>query len=123
MAMTTLLLNRPESKQDEIAPIQLEPISMQWTDDLRRNIHLHPGCKLLRDLLNLDLYTRAAVYLFLIKAWSPSRIADHFEVSVTTIQKLLELGRRQLKRKLKNGTTRRPSFQVTSSPGTGRGSY
>jgi hypothetical protein len=110
--MTTLLLNRPESKRDEIALIQSEPISMQWTDELRRNIGLHPGCNLLKDLLSLDLYTRAAVYLFLIKAWSPRRIADHFKVSVTTIQKLLEFGRRQLKRKLKDGTTRRPSLQL-----------
>ena len=99
MQMTTLL-SRIDTTRDEIALIQSEPISMQWTNELRRDIGLHPGCKLLRELLSLDLYTRAIVYLFLIRAWSPGRIANHLKVSMTTIQKLLELGRDQLKRKL-----------------------
>ena len=99
MQMTTLL-SRLDTTRDEIALIQSEPISMQWTNELRRDIGLHPSCKLLRELLSLDLYTRAVVYLFLIRAWSPGRIANHLKVSMTTIQKLLELGRDQLKRKL-----------------------
>jgi hypothetical protein len=40
---------------------------MQWTNELRRNIGLHPSCKLLRELLSLDLSTRTVVYPFLIK--------------------------------------------------------
>ncbi len=73
---------------------------MQWTNELRRNIGLNPSCKLLRELLSLDLYTRTVVYPFLIKGWSASRIADRLKVSLITIQKLLEIGREQLKRKL-----------------------
>ena len=73
---------------------------MQWTNELRRNVRLHPGCKLLRELWSLDLYTRAVVYPFLIKGWSSSRIAKRLKVSLVTIQKLLEIGREQLKTKL-----------------------
>jgi hypothetical protein len=73
---------------------------MQWSNELRRNVRLHPSCKLLRELLSLDLYTRTAVYPFLIKGWSSRRIADRLKVSLITIQKLLEIGREQLKRKL-----------------------
>jgi DNA-directed RNA polymerase specialized sigma24 family protein len=73
---------------------------MQWTNELRRNIGLHPSCKLLRELLSLDLSTRTVVYLFLIKGWSLRRIADRLKISLITIQKLLEIGREQLKRKL-----------------------
>jgi DNA-directed RNA polymerase specialized sigma24 family protein len=96
----TMLLNRTESRPDEIALIRSEPISMQWSNELRRNVQLHPSCKLLRELLSLDLSTRTVVYPFLIKGWSSSRIADRFKVSLITIQKLLEIGREQLKRKL-----------------------
>jgi DNA-directed RNA polymerase specialized sigma24 family protein len=96
----TTLLNRPESRLNELALIGSEPISMQWTNELRRNVRLHPSCKFLRELLSLDLYTRTVVYPFLIKGWSSSRIADRLKVSLSTIQKLLEIGREQLKRKL-----------------------
>jgi hypothetical protein len=37
---------------------------------------------------------------FLIKGWSASRIAARLKVSLITIQKLLEIGREQLKRKV-----------------------
>jgi hypothetical protein len=99
MQMTTLL-NRTDGGLDELALIQSAPISMQWTHELRRNIGLHPSCKLLSVLLSLDVYTRTVVYPFLIKGWSSSRIADRLKVSRKTIQKLLEIGREQLKRKL-----------------------
>jgi hypothetical protein len=99
MQMTTLL-NRTNGIPQEVALIRSEPILMQWTNELRRNIDLHPSCKLLRVLLSLDIYTRTVVYLFLIKGWSLSRIADRLEVSLFTIQKLLEIGREQLKRAL-----------------------
>jgi DNA-directed RNA polymerase specialized sigma24 family protein len=99
MRMTTLL-NPIDRRSDELALIQLEPISMQWSNELRRNIGLHPNCKLLRDILSLDLYTRTVVYPFLLKGWSPRRIADRLKVSLITIQKLLEIAREQLKRKL-----------------------
>jgi DNA-directed RNA polymerase specialized sigma24 family protein len=98
-AMTTLL-NRTDGRPDELAIIRSEPISMQWTNELQRNSGLHPSCKLLRELLRLDLYTRTVVYPFLIKGWSSRRIADRLKVSLVTIQKLLEIGREQLKRKL-----------------------
>jgi DNA-directed RNA polymerase specialized sigma24 family protein len=99
MQMTTLL-NRTDGRPDELALIQSEPISTQWTNELRRNIGLYPSCKLLRELLSLDLYTRTVVYPSLIKGWSSRRIANRLKVSLITIQKLLEMGREQLKRKL-----------------------
>src|SRR5271157_5682433 len=99
MPMSTLL-NRTDDRADELALIRSEPISMQWTNELRRSISLHPSCKLLRELLSLDLYTRTVVYPFLIKGWSSHRIADRLKVSLITIQKLLEIGREKLKRKL-----------------------
>jgi hypothetical protein len=89
-----------DSRPHEIGLIQSEVISMQWTNELRRNIDLHPNCKILKEILSLDLYTRTVVYPFLIKGWSPRRIADRFKVSLITIQKLLELGSEQLKRRL-----------------------
>jgi len=73
---------------------------MQWTNELRKNVGLYPSCILLRELLSLDLYTRTVVYPLLIKGWSSSRIADRLNVSIITIQDLLEIGREQLKRKL-----------------------
>jgi hypothetical protein len=85
---------------DELVLIGSEPISMQWTNELRKYVILYPSCKLLSELLSLDLYTRTVVYPLLIKGWSSSRIADRLKVSITTIQKLLEIGREQLKRKL-----------------------
>jgi|SRR5271157_5072822 len=99
MLMTTLL-NRTDARPDELALIQSEPISMQWTNELRRNIGLHPSCQFLRVLLSLDVYTRTVVYPFLMKGWSSGRIADRLKVSLITIQTLLEIGREQLKRKL-----------------------
>ena len=99
MQMTTLL-NPIDRRSDELALIQSEPISMQWTNELRRNIGLHPNCKVLRDVLSLNLSTRTVVYPFLLKGWSPRRIAHRLKVSLITIQKLLEIGREQLKGKL-----------------------
>jgi hypothetical protein len=96
----TTLLNRTDGRPDELALIQSEPISMQWTNELRRNIGLYPSCNLLRVLLSLDVYTRTVVYPFLIKGWSSRRIADRLKVSLIAIQKLLEIGREQLQRKL-----------------------
>ena len=96
----TTLLNQTDGRPDELALIRSEPISMQWTNEMRRNVRLHPSCKLLRELLSLDLYTRTVVYPLLIKGWSSSRIADRLKVSLITIQMLLEIGREQLKRKL-----------------------
>jgi DNA-directed RNA polymerase specialized sigma24 family protein len=94
------LLNRTEGRPDELALILSDPISTQWTNELRRNVGLHPSCTLLRELLSLDPCTRTAVYPFLIKGWSSHRIANRLKTSVITIQKLLEIGRDQLKRKL-----------------------
>jgi len=85
---------------DELVLIGSESISMQWTNELRKNVGLYPSCILLRELLSLDLYTRTVVYPLLIKGWSSSRIADRLNVSIITIQDLLEIGREQLKRKL-----------------------
>jgi DNA-directed RNA polymerase specialized sigma24 family protein len=99
MQMTTRL-NPIDPRSDELALIQSEPISMQWSNELRRNIGLHPSCELLKDLLSLNLYTRTVVYPFLIKGWSPRRIANRLKVSLVTIQKLLEIGREQLKSNL-----------------------
>jgi len=96
----TTLLNGIDGGPDEIALIQSRPIAVQWTDELRRIIGIHPSCKLLREVLSLDLYTRTVVYPFLIKGWSPRRIAERLKVSPSTIQKLLEIGREQLKGKL-----------------------
>src|SRR5271165_5140901 len=99
MPMTTLLI-RTVCSRDELALIRSEPISIQWTNELRKNVGLYPSCKLLRELLGLDVYTRTVIYPLLIKGWSSSRIADRLKVSTITIQKLLEIGREQLKRKL-----------------------
>jgi DNA-directed RNA polymerase specialized sigma24 family protein len=85
---------------DELALIRSEPISMQWTDELRKNVGLYPSCKLLKELLSLDVYTRTVIYPLLIKGWSSSRIADRLKISIITTQKLLEIGREELKRKL-----------------------
>jgi len=89
MQMTTLL-QLIDDGPDELALIRSEPISTQWTNELRRTIDLYPTCKLLRELLVLDLYTRTVVYPFLIKGWSASRIAARLKVSLMTIQKLLQ---------------------------------
>jgi DNA-directed RNA polymerase specialized sigma24 family protein len=99
MQMTTLL-NRTYDTRDEQALIRSEPISMQWTKELRRSIALHPGCKLLRGLLSLDLNTRTVVYPLLIKGWTSRQIANRLRVSLTTIHKLLETGRQQLQSSL-----------------------
>ena len=96
----TALWNRTNGRSDELSLIRSEPISTQWNNELRRNFGLYPSCKLLRELLNLDLNTRTVVYPFLIKGWSSRRIADRLKVSLVTIQMLLENGREQLKRKL-----------------------
>jgi DNA-directed RNA polymerase specialized sigma24 family protein len=96
----TTFVNRIDGRPDELALIPSEPISMEWANEMRRNVRLHPSCELLRELWRLDPYTRTVVYPFLIKGWSSSRIADRLRVSLITIQTLLEIGREQLKRKL-----------------------
>jgi hypothetical protein len=63
MRMTTLL-NQTDGRPDELALIRSEPISMQWTNELRKNVRLHPSCKVLSEVLSLDLYTRTVVYPF-----------------------------------------------------------
>src|ERR1700741_4192730 len=98
--MQMTLLNRTDSRSNELALIRSEPISMQWAKELRKNVGVHPSCKLLRDLLSLDQCTRTAIYPFLIKGWSSRRIANRLKVSLVTIQALLEIGREQLRRKL-----------------------
>jgi hypothetical protein len=40
----TMLLNRSDGRLDELALIGSEPFSMQWTNELRRNVGLHPSC-------------------------------------------------------------------------------
>jgi hypothetical protein len=76
----TALLNRTYDTHDELALIRSEPISMQWTKELRRSIGLHPGSKLLRGLLSLDLNTRTIVYPLLTRG-AVRRIANRLEVS------------------------------------------
>jgi DNA-directed RNA polymerase specialized sigma24 family protein len=61
---------------------------------------VYPPFNLWRALLSLDAYTQTVLYAFLIKGWSSSRIAPHLDVSVITIQELLENGRKQLNRRL-----------------------
>jgi DNA-directed RNA polymerase specialized sigma24 family protein len=96
----TAPVNRTKEVPDKLALIQLDRISTQWTNELRRNIRVYPNCNILRALFSLDVYTQTVVYAFLIKGWSSSRIAQHLDVSLITIQELLENGREQLKRKL-----------------------
>ena len=96
----TALVNRTDEVPDELALIQSERISTQWTNELRKNIRVYPTCNILKAILSLDVYTQTVVYAFLIKGWSSSRIAEHLDVSLITIQELLENGREQLKRKL-----------------------
>jgi|SRR5215469_10491892 len=95
-----MLLNRTDSGPDELALIRTEPISMQWTNELRRNVRLHPSCRFLKELLRLDPSTRTVVYPFLMKGWTSIQIAERLKISLATIQTLLEIGRDQLKRKL-----------------------
>jgi DNA-directed RNA polymerase specialized sigma24 family protein len=96
----TALLNGIEGRPREIAFIRSQPIASRWTDELRRISETHPNCKLLRELLRLDLCTRTVVYPFLIKGWTPRRISDRLKVSIITVEKLLEIGREQLTEKL-----------------------
>jgi DNA-binding NarL/FixJ family response regulator len=101
MAMQMItLLNQTGNGLGELALIRSRTVSMEWTNELRRNIGLHPGCQVLKELLSLDLSTRTAVYPFLIKGWSSRQIANRLKVSLITIQRLLEVGREQLKKKL-----------------------
>ena len=96
----TTPLNRIDDRSVDTALIQSKPITIQWTEELRKTLGTYPSCKLLRELWNLDLYTRTVLYPLLIKGWSPRRIADRLKVPIVTIQKLLETGREQLKKKL-----------------------
>jgi hypothetical protein len=107
------LLNRTNDRSNELGLIRSAPISMQWTKELQKSIGLYPGCKLLRELLSLDLYTRTVVYPLLIKGWSAPRIADRLKVSLVTIQKLLEIGREQLQRKLEGSPENRDYVTAT----------
>jgi hypothetical protein len=96
---------------DELALIQPEPISAEWTGEpsfgfvllareLRRNIRVYPDCKLWRALLSLEAHTQTILYASLIKGWSSRRIAETLDISPITIQELLEDGREDLKRRL-----------------------
>jgi DNA-directed RNA polymerase specialized sigma24 family protein len=96
----TATMNRTNEILDALSFIQSERISNQWTNELRKHILVYPTCKILRALLSLDVYTQTVVYAFLIKGWSSSRIAEYLDVSVITIQELLENGQEQLKRTL-----------------------
>ena len=96
----TTLLNRIDGRPDEIALIQSQPIAIRWTDELRKISEINPNCKLLRELLGLDLCTRTVVYLLFIKGWTPHRISDRLKVSIITVQKVLKIGREQLMEKL-----------------------
>jgi len=96
----TALVNRTDEVPDELALIQSERISTQWTNELRKNIRVYPTCKMLKAILSLDVYMQTVVYAFLIKGWSSSRIAEHLDVSLIKIQEILKNGRQQLKRKL-----------------------
>lgn len=93
-------LNRIDRLPDEITLIQLQPIAIRWTDELRKISEINPNCKLLRELLGLDPCTRTVVYLLLIKGWSPRRISHRLKVSIITVQKALKIGREQLMEKL-----------------------
>jgi DNA-directed RNA polymerase specialized sigma24 family protein len=93
-------LNRIDGRPGEIARIQSQPIAMRWTDELRKMSEINPNCKLLGELLGLDLCTRTVVYPLLIKGWAPRRISDRLKVSINTVQGVLEIGREQLMEKL-----------------------
>ena len=95
-----LLVNRTNEVPNEFALIQSERISTQWTNELRKNIRDYPTCNILKAIFSLDVYTQRVVYAFLIKGLSSSRIAEHLDVSLITIQELLKNGHQQLKRKL-----------------------
>lgn len=94
------LLNRIDRLPAEIALIQSQPIANRYTDELRKISEINPNCKLLRELLGLDLCTRTVAYLLLIKGWPPRRISDRLKVSIITVQKVLKIGREQLMEKL-----------------------
>ena len=74
----TAPVNRTDEVPDELALIQSERISTQWTNELRKNIRVYPTCNILKAILSLDVYTQTVVYAFLIKGWSSSRIAGTF---------------------------------------------
>jgi DNA-directed RNA polymerase specialized sigma24 family protein len=105
MMHASILFNRVDYQTAELAAIQYKPLATQWTEELRTNIQTHPRCRMLKELLNLDLYTRAVLYPFFIKGWTPRRIADRLKISLVLVQELLQTGREQLKRKL---TSREP---------------
>lgn len=93
-------MNRTNEILDALSLIQSERISKQWSNELRKHMLVYPTCNILRALLSLDVYTQTVVYAFLIKGGSSSRIAEYLDVSLITIQELLENGREQLKREL-----------------------
>jgi DNA-directed RNA polymerase specialized sigma24 family protein len=94
------LLNRIDRRTGETALIQSQPIAMRWTDELRKMSEINPNCKLLGEILGLDLCTRTVVYPLLIKGWAPRRISDHLKVPINTVHKELKIGREQLMEKL-----------------------
>jgi hypothetical protein len=96
----TALANRTDEVPDELALIQSERISTQWTNELRKNIRVYPTCNILKATLSLDLYMQTVVYEFFIKGWSSSRIAEHLDAALIKIQETLENAENQLKRKL-----------------------
>jgi hypothetical protein len=52
---------RTDEVPDELALIQSERISTQWTNELRKNIRVYPTCNILKATLSLDLYMQAVV--------------------------------------------------------------
>src|SRR5271170_5692217 len=93
----TAFVSRTEEVHDELALMQSERVWTQWTNELRQNIRDCPTCNILKAIFSLDLNTQTVVYVFLIKGWSASRIAAHFDVSLITVQELLTNGLEQLK--------------------------
>jgi hypothetical protein len=79
-------VNRTDEVPDELALIQSERISTQWTNELRKNIRVYPTCNILKAILSLDLYMQTVVYEFLIKGWSSNRIAEHLDASLDLVQ-------------------------------------
>src|SRR5260370_38695630 len=89
-------MHRTHEILDGLSLIPSARISNQWTNERRKHILVYPPFNLCRALLSIDVYTQTVLYASLIKGWSSSRIAQHLDVAVITIQELLQNGRKQL---------------------------
>ena len=76
------LLNRIDGRPDEIALIQSQPIVIRWTDELRKISEINPNCKLLKELLGLDLCTPR------FRPWDLVRISIRFLCAVYKADRL-----------------------------------